>query len=230
MEMPSWDLGSGDAQTRSMTRSQRKLIDALLVIQNRLPSMSNYECQATFTILASLVLSQQHATSETGAPYFDGMSMTELLDWTPERLAKKPRRNDPSDDIDVELVLFNQKTLHTDEPLLLWNVELFPNVTRVDSIADVAGNLVIRLMVRPAGHGNSMPVSCVCGALTLMKFDTMERASKLAKQKKRRIIGKLVQCIIDYAQEDKMPHSLKRTLQETEWASELIRELSFESE
>ena len=226
------DLVRDECHEFTMTRSQKKLVDALIVTQSRLLSMSDEECQTTFTILANLVLSHEKATSKTSAPDFDSMSMTELLNWSPNRRAKKHRQNDDGDDdeaINAELAP-PSKMQHSGTPLRLWNIELFPNVTRVDSIADVGGNLVIHLMVRPAGHGNSMPVSCVCGALTLLKFDSMERSSKLAKQKKRRIIGKLVQCIIDHAAKNKMPRALQNTLEATEWAAELLKLLSFESE
>lgn len=111
---------------------------------------------------------------------------------------------------------------------MLWDVRVYPNVTEILSIRTVP-DIMVELMVRPAGQGKNTPVCCHATGQTLMGLDNaLESTGKVSQQKKRRLLAKLSQCIVTFAKSHPLEAEFIQLLKTTLWATGLIESLALD--
>jgi hypothetical protein len=106
-----------------------------------------------------------------------------------------------------------------------WNFIKNPSVTEVTAVR--TGPLRVELMARPAGQGKHTPVPCVATEDKLIELDSLSKADKIEQQKRRRILEKLTNALIEFGLTNELPAALKAALVKTAWGADVLTKLVF---
>lgn len=103
-----------------------------------------------------------------------------------------------------------------------WDVHLNPNITEITSIQEAPFQLFF--LARPSGQGKHTPILVYATEQTLIELDALERVEKIEQQKRRRILEKMANALIDFGP---LPLTLKTILEKTSWGAAIVGKLNF---
>lgn len=68
-----------------------------------------------------------------------------------------------------ETIAGKEKKQKTNESIVQWEIDLFPNVTEITSISMAH----LEFMARPAGQGKNTPIACFATEANLLELDSL---------------------------------------------------------